>query len=103
MSLSVFAISLGLTLLFEVPFAWAWGLRSRYNIIVAVLVNLLTNPAVVLLKALGIPILLLEGVAIAVEAACYGLCGEEIHRPVLLSVYANVFSYSMGLILNAVC
>lgn len=102
MSFSVFAVSLGLTLLFEVPFAWVWGLRSRHNITVAILVNLLTNPAVVLLKVLGIPILLLEGAAIAVEAVCYRLCGEDIRHPVLLSACANVFSYSIGLILNAV-
>lgn len=102
MSGSVFVVSLGLTLLFEIPFAWAWGLRSRHNITVAVLVNVLTNPVVVLLKALSVPILLLELGAIAAEAFCYHACGEAVRRPVLLAVCANVFSYGMGLFLNVV-
>lgn len=102
MTLSAFLISLGLTLLFEVPFAYIWGLRSRHNITVAVLVNVLTNPVVVLLNALCMPILLLEAAAIAVEAVCYRSCGKEIHLPLLLACCANVFSYSMGLLLQAV-
>ena len=102
MTFPAFALSLGLTLLFEVPFACLWGLRSRHNLTVAVLVNVLTNPAVVLLNALGGPILLLEAAAIAVEAVSYRHCGKEIQRPVLLACCANVFSYSMGLLLQAV-
>ena len=102
MSFSTFAISLGLTLLLEVPFAWLWGLRCRHNLTVAVLVNILTNPAVVLLKALGVPILLLEAAAIAVEGWCYQTCGEAVNRPWRLALLANVFSYSAGLVLNLI-
>ena len=102
MTFSAFLISLGLTLLFEVPFAWVWGLRNRHNVTVAVLVNVLTNPVVVLLNALGIPILLLEAGAIAAEAFCYRTCGEHVRRPLLLALWANVFSYSVGLLLQAV-
>lgn len=110
MSVSVFAVSLGLTLLVEVPFAYAWGLRDRRNLTVAVLVNVLTNPAVVLLYFLisartGWPRLAvqlpLEALAVAVEAVCYRACGENVRRPGLLALCANGVSYGVGLCLNA--
>lgn len=110
MSVSVFLASLGLTLLLEVPFAWAWGLRDRHNLTVAVLVNVLTNPAVVLLNFLlaactGWPWpavqLPLEALAVGVEAVCYRSCGKDVRRPALLSLCANGFSYGVGLLLNA--
>lgn len=104
-------ISLGLTLLLELPVAYAWGLRSRHDITVAVLVNILTNPAVVLLYLLitartGWPWpvvqLPLEALAIKVEAACYRACGEDIRSPALLALCANAFSYTVGLALNRI-
>lgn len=110
MSFSVFAVSLGLTLALETPVAYAWGLRDRHNLAVAVLVNVLTNPAVVLLNfwlsvrtgwprlAVQLP---LEALAVTVEAVCYRECGKDIRRPALLSLCANGFSYCTGLLLNA--
>jgi len=96
---STFAISLGLTLLLELPLAVLWGVRRHRDIQLAVLVNVLTNPAVVLLCGLGCPVLPLEAAAVAVEGICYRACGEDIRRPYLLSLCANVFSYSIGLVL----
>ena len=106
--MTVFAVSLGLTLLLELPVAYCWGLRSRHDLTVAVLVNVLTNPAVVLLNGLlsATPWwavqLLLEAAAIAVEGFCYRHCGENIRRPYLLSLCANCISYGAGLVLNAI-
>ena len=106
--MTAFAVSLGLTLLLEVPVAYCWGLRSRHDLTVAVLVNVLTNPAVVLLNgllsatpwwAVQLP---LEAAAIAVEGFCYRPCGENIRRPYLLSLCANCISYGAGLVLNAI-
>ena len=106
--MTAFAVSLGLTLLLEVPVAYCWGLRSRHDLTVAVLVNVLTNPAVVLLNgllsaapwwAVQLP---LEAAAIAVEGFCYRHCGENICRPYLLSLCANCVSYGAGLVLNAI-
>ena len=106
--MTVFAVSLGLTLLLELPVAYCWGLRSRHDLTVAVLVNVLTNPAVVLLNSLlsatpwwavQLP---LEAAAIAVEGFCYRHCGENIRRPYLLSLCANCISYGAGLVLNAI-
>lgn len=106
--MTAFAVSLGLTLLLELPVAYYWGLRSRHDLTVAVLVNVLTNPAVVLLNgllsatpwwAVQLP---LEAAAIAVEGFCYRHCGENIRRPYLLSLCANCISYGAGLVLNAI-
>ena len=106
--MTAFALSLGLTLLLEVPVAYCWGLRSRHDLTVAVLVNVLTNPAVVLLNgllsatpwwAVQLP---LEAAAIAVEGFCYRHCGEDVRRPYLLSLCANCISYGAGLVLNAI-
>lgn len=106
--MTVFAVSLGLTLLLELPVAYYWGLRSRHDLTVAVLVNVLTNPAVVLLNgllsatpwwAVQLP---LEAAAIAVEGFCYRHCGENIRRPYLISLCANCISYGAGLVLNAI-
>lgn len=106
--MTVFAVSLGLTLLLELPVAYCWGLRSRHDLTVAVLVNVLTNPAVVLLNgllsatpwwAVQLP---LEAAAIAVEGFCYRHCGENIRRPYLLSLCANCISYGAGLALNVI-
>ena len=106
--MTAFAVSLGLTLLLEVPVAYCWGLRSRHDLTVAVLVNVLTNPAVVLRNgllsatpwwAVQLP---LEAAAIAVEGFCYRHCGEHIRRPYLLSLCANCISYGAGLVLNAI-
>lgn len=106
--MTVFAVSLGLTFLLELPVAYYWGLRSRHDLTVAVLVNVLTNPAVVLLNgllsatpwwAVQLP---LEAAAIAVEGFCYRHCGEDVRRPYLLSLCANCISYGAGLVLNAI-
>lgn len=102
MRFSTFAISLGLTLLFELPFVYIWGLRGRHNLALTVLVNVLTNPAAVLLHGLGIPALPLEAAVVVVEGFCYQTCGENVRRPVLLALAANVFSYGVGWILNAI-
>ncbi|MDY3985387.1 hypothetical protein [Dysosmobacter sp.] len=109
MTLSAFALSLGLTLLLELPVAWLWGLHSRHDLTVAVLVNVLTNPAVVLLNGLLSALgpwwaaqLSLEAAAVAAEGFCYRHCGENVRRPYLLALTANCISYGMGLALNAI-
>lgn len=101
-------ISLGLTLVLELGFcALVFKVRGR-DILLVALVNVLTNPIVVLTYVLLKPQIgfspyiltaMLEISAIAVEAVCYKLCGKDISRPVIMSVSANVFSYFIGLLL----
>lgn len=103
-------VSLGLTLLFETPFATLWGLRKR-DLSLCVLVNVLTNPVVVLCVLLWrayVPypdwpaVAFLELAAVVTEGLLYRDLGERIRKPVLLSVCANALSYSLGLLINQI-
>ena len=108
--LKILVVSLLLTLLFELPVAYAFGLRDRRGMQVAVLVNGLTNPVAVLLNWLlrtytpwpwFVVQLPLELLAIAVEAVCYRACSETRH-PVGLALCANSCSYLLGKMLNLI-
>lgn len=86
--------------------------RLGNRLLLAVLVNLLTNPAAVLLCWLGriyLPVfpafpvqVLVEIIVVAVEARIYrsfaGKPGWEIGNPVALAVVANVCSWGIGLV-----
>lgn len=104
LTFTVFAVSLGLTLLFESLFALGWGLRGKREFLILFLVNLLTNPLVVCLY-LSFPIarklvLLLELGAVLAEWLCYRACSEQLKRPFLFALFANAFSYGLGCIIN---
>lgn len=96
-----FVLPLLLTLAVELPVAILWGLRRR-DLVLCVLADLLTNPLVNLLH-LFFPApwlaLLLECGVVAVEGVCYRTCGEEIKRPYLFSLTANLTSFLFGLLL----
>ncbi len=102
-------VSLALTLVLELLFALLWGLRGR-DLILCILVNVLTNPPVVLCALLWrtygpgpgwLPVPLLEGGAVLVEGFFYRRNGERVRRPFLFSLCANAFSYALGLVFNA--
>ena len=91
----VFALSLGLTLLLEVPIARLWGLRGR-ELVTVFAANLMTNPLAVALYLTGIPQLPIElGVVIA-EGFAYSLHFDK--RPWLLALVSNAVSWGLGLI-----
>ena len=103
------AVSLLLTLLFEELFALLWGLRGWRELTVVALVNLLTNPAVVLLYHLSTGLwgmnavfvtVVLECAAVAVEWRCYKRCSCQLKYPFLFALLANVISYSLGCIIQ---
>ena len=103
------AVSLLLTLVLEGLFAYVWGLRSRRELAVVALVNIMTNPAVVLLyhtcvSLLGwSPILVtaaLECSAVLAEWIAYRTCSEVLKRPFLFALLVNAFSYGVGGIIN---
>ena len=107
--LPVLAVSLLLTLVFEEGFALVWGLRGRRELGLVALVNILTNPAVVLLyyTAAGfwhwnaIPVtIVLEASAILVEWCCYRAFSDQVKRPFLFALLINLFSYSAGCVIN---
>ena len=96
------AVSLALTLVFELSMALLWGLRTRLQLRLVVLANCLTNPPLVLCVLLWrtAPVLLLETAAVLVEGLCYRSCRVGIRRPFCFSLAANCFSYFTGLILR---
>ena len=104
-------LSLLLTLIFEGLFALFWGLRGWREWAVLALVNLLTNPAVVLLYHLSTGLwglnpvgvtLVLECAAVAVEWQCYKRCSNQLKRPFLFALLINLFSYSAGCIIQLI-
>lgn len=103
------AASLALTLLLEEGFALCWGLRGRRELAVVALMNVLTNPAVVLAHhtAVGLwgwsdaPVTAaLECLAVLVEWRCCRACSEQLRRPFLFALLANAFSYGAGALLQ---
>lgn len=107
--LILLAVSLCLTLVLELAFALLWGVRGRRELTLVVLVNILTNPAVVLLyhTATGLlhwpalPVtLVLECTAVAVEWICYRACSETIRHPFRFALAVNAFSYGVGCLIN---
>lgn len=96
-------ISLLLTLLFEGAFAFLVGARTSRRLLLVALVNLLTNPPVVLLCTLFPSPLLtaaMELAAVGVEGLVYRTCADWVRRPFLFSLAINAFSYFAGLLLN---
>ena len=107
--LKVLAVSLGLTLILEEGFALAWGLGGRRELAVVALVNILTNPVVVLSYYTCVVLFgwaappvtaVLECAAVLVEWRCYRACSESLKKPFLFSLLANAFSYGVGCVIN---
>jgi len=109
-----FTVSLFLTLIIEIIVAFFFRMRGKYEILLVVLVNILTNPAVNFLNLCGRGFawwnvrcqILLEIIAIAVEALVYFIFSRKedwnIAHPVWLAVLANAISYGIGCAINAI-
>ena len=100
MTLIDFLLPLVLTIVFEGAIALAWGLRRR-DLLLLVLLNVLTNPAAVLLHVLfpgRLVTAALELGVVALEGICYMKLGSADRRPWLFSLCANAFSFCLGLV-----
>ena len=95
--LEIFALSLGLTLLLELPIAYFWGLRQR-ELLVVFAANLMTNPLAVALHLTGIPQLPIEIGVVLAEGFAYSKHFEK--RPWLLGIVSNALSWGIGLALQ---
>lgn len=95
--IEVFVLSLGLTLLFELPIAYLWGLRKR-ALLTVLAANLMTNPLAVALHLMGIPQIPIEIGVVLAEGAAYSLHFEK--RPWLLALVSNAISWGIGLMLQ---
>lgn len=112
--IKVFAVSLSLTLVLEITAAFLFGFRSRRAILLVVLVNLLTNPAAVLLSLWGAFLfekisflviqLAIECAVIFAEAMIYRAFSSDtrwdIPHPVVFSILANSFSWLSGILIS---
>jgi len=107
--LASLAISLILTLALESGFFFIAGKRNIKDWLLLVMVNILTNPAVVLLYWLAVLytdlhraaiIVPLELAAVFIEGRCYRKYGENFKRPYLFSIAANAFSFGSGVIIQ---
>ena len=94
--LEIFEASLALTLLFELPVAWLWGLRGR-QLVTVLAANVMTNPLAVALHLWGIPQVPIELGVVLAEGFAYSLHFEK--RPWLLALVSNALSWGLGLIL----
>lgn len=102
------AISLLMTIALELSAAAVVGLRGR-DLLLTVILNLLTNPIVTAVfyilswtTELPVPLIkaFLEISAIITEWLIYRKYGENIKRPLLLSVGLNGFSFFSGVLIN---
>ena len=103
------AVSLVLTLLLEIIFCLVFKIRKVHDLSLVVLVNVLTNPPVVLLNNIlnrktelspFLVVIILELSAILIEGLYYKRYSNEIKRPFLFSLGANAFSFLTGLVMN---
>ncbi len=102
-------MSLLLTVLIEGLVALLWGLRGKKSFFLVLLVNVLTNPAAVLVYWLyqvyagehSLPVqVVIELIVVTVEAYIYRSFAEDdrfqVPRPIRLAILANVFSWGIG-------
>ena len=107
--LTAIAFSLTLTLILETGFFFVAGKRGKKDLLLVAMVNVLTNPIVVLLYWLAalytaldttIVKISLELFAVLAEGYCYKNYGQSFKNPFLFSLAANAFSFSIGLLLQ---
>ena len=106
--LTALAVSLAMTLVLETGFFLISGKRDKKDLLLLLMVNIITNPVVVLsfwmltifTRVNSIFIVIpLEVLAILVEGFCYKKYGRSFKRPYLFSLSANAFSYTIGSLL----
>lgn len=102
--LEMFGVSLLLTLILEIPIAFCFGIRGRKGVLLVILVNILTNPAAVLLCRLGAPQIVVELGVVAVESAVYLWFSRDkswkIPHPVWMAVVCNGISWLTGMLIQ---
>ena len=107
--ITALGVSLALTLALETGLFLLAGKRNKKDFLLLLLVNILTNPTVVLIYWLVaiytewntvIVIMPLEVFAVLTEGHCYKKYGCDFERPYLFSIAANIFSYGTGLLIQ---
>lgn len=100
--------SLILTIVLETVLGSFLGIRSKDDLILLCMVNLLTNPVAVLTSYLARGLLpfsirrfqiFLELIVVVVEGFYYKRYSKKIRHPWLISIVLNVSSYGCGILL----
>lgn len=103
------AISLSMTLFFELLFAVCWKVWGKREILLVILVNVLTNPIVVCsfymnykyqFMNLALLTMIMEVAAVVTEALLYKRFSKKVVHPWWFSIGINAFSYSIGELIN---
>ena len=98
-------VSLMLTIILEVGFFYLCGIREKKDIMLLVLVNILTNPLVVMIYFIILRysdwnkiavVIVLELLAVLTEGYYFKAYGKTLRRPMLLSLGTNMFSFCIG-------
>ena len=96
-------ISLLLTLALELPISFLMGIHQQ-NLLLILLVNILTNPAAVLLYWLDFPQIPIEIGVVATEASIYFWFSKDknwhIPHPLALALTANGASWVSGVLIQ---
>lgn len=102
-------ISLILTIIFELLFFMTLGIRDKKTMLLVCLVNVITNPPVVLCFYLITSYtrldesyikIILEFIAILTEEYYYKTYAANIKYPYLIAISANIVSFSIGMLIN---
>jgi hypothetical protein len=103
-------VCLAATVLLETGFFLAIGKRGKKDLLLVALVNVITNPVVVLLYWTAavytdwntlVVLIPLELFAIVTEGYYYKRYGRGFRRPYLFSIFANMFSYGIGALVQS--
>ena len=106
-------VSFALTLVLEtgIFLIYKRGKFLKKDLLLVVLVNIITNPIVVLAYWLVmlytgwnivIVIILLETFAVLTEGYCYKKYGHDFKHPYLFSFVANTFSFGIGMLIGGI-
>lgn len=102
--LLILAVSLILTEIFEILYAFIYGLRQRGEFFLLILINVITNPCAVILAYLGgnslVITLLIEILVVIIEGGLYSLYSETVKKPYTFALCINALSYFTGVIIN---
>jgi len=107
--LAALGLSLVLTLVLEIGFFFLIGKRNKKDLLLVIMVNVITNPVVVLSYWLAVQYTgwnlvavkaVLEILAVCTEGIYYKKYGQDFRHPFLFSAGANGFSFGVGVLLQ---
>lgn len=104
--LEMFGVSLALTLVIELTVGYWMGMRGKNQILLLILLNILTNPAAVLLHWLGAAQLPVEIGVVMAETVVFWVFSKDarwkIPHPIRLALICNTISWVFGILIQRI-